>query len=77
MDIREEDRSEESRKNHIAYYRSVCKVISDIKEEKDQEAEPTIKSHLDSRIEAMEKDKKRIRDMFPEIKEEEWNDYAC
>jgi len=77
MDIRAEDKSEESRKNHMAYYRSLCKIISDIKKEKDQEGEPAIKSHLDSRVDAMEKDKKRIRDMFPEIKENEWNDYTC
>ena len=76
MDVKEEDRSEESRKNHMAYYRSLCKIISDIREEKEDEKEPAIKSHLDDRIDAMEKDKKRIRDMFPEIKEDEWNDYA-
>lgn len=71
--MKEEDTSEESRKNHITYYRSLCKVISEIEEEKNQEGEPAIKTHLDNRIEAMEKDKKRIRDMFPDIKEEEWN----
>ena len=49
------------------------KVISEIQEEKNQESEPAIISHLDNRIEAMEKDKKRIKDMFPDIKEEEWN----
>ena len=73
MDVKEEDTSEESKKNHISYYRSLCKVISEIQEEKEQEGEPAIKNHLDKRIEAMEKDKKRIRDMFPDIKEEEWN----
>ena len=76
MDVKEEDTSEESRKNHITYYRSLCKVISEIEEEKNEEGEPAIKTHLDNRIEAMEKDKKRIRDMFPDIKEEEWNGYS-
>ncbi|MGH1568723.1 MAG: hypothetical protein ACRBBZ_06025 [Nitrosopumilus sp.] len=76
MDVKEEDTSEESRKNHITYYRSLCKVISEIEEEKNEEREPAIKTHLDNRIEAMEKDKKRIRDMFPDIKEEEWNGYS-
>lgn len=76
MDVKEEDTSEESRKNHITYYRSLCKVISEIKEEKNQEGEPAIKTHLDNRIEAMEKDKKRIRDMFPDIKEEEWDGHT-
>ncbi len=74
LDVKEEDTSEESKKNHLSYYRSLCKVISDIKREKEEEREPAIKSHLDKRIEAMEEDKKRIRDMFPDIREEEWDD---
>ncbi len=73
MDVKKEDTSEESKKNHISYYKSLTKVISEIQEEKKQEAEPAIISHLDNRIDAMEKDKKRIRDMFPDIGEEEWN----
>ena len=76
MDVKEEDTSEESKKNHIKYYRSLSKVISEIQEEKRQEIDPTIVGHLDSRIEAMEKDKKRIREMFPDIKEDEWNDHT-
>ncbi len=74
MDIKEEDQSEESRKNHVTYYKSLTKVISDIQKEKKQETDPTIHNHLDDRIEAMEKDKKRIREMFPNISEEEWDD---
>ena len=73
LDVKKEDTSEESKKNHIVYYRSLGKTISEIQKEKEQEGEPAIKSHLDNRIEAMEKDKKRIRDMFPDVKEEEWN----
>ena len=73
MDIKDEDTSEESKKNHISYYRSLTKVISDIQKEKEREKEPAVKSHLDNRIEAMEKDRKRIRDMFPDTKEEEWD----
>ena len=76
MDVKEEDTSEESKKNHISYYRSLARVISDIQKEKEQEVEPAIKSHLDNRIEAMEKDKKRIREMFPDISEEEWDDHT-
>jgi len=74
MDVKDEDKSEESMKNHISYYKSLTKVISEIQEEKKQEDEPAIISHLDNRIEAMKKDKKRIRDMFPDIKEEDWDD---
>ena len=73
MDVKDEDTSEESKKNHILYYKSLTKVISDIQNEKKQEGEPAIKSHLDNRIDAMEKDRERIRKMFPDIKEEEWD----
>ena len=73
MDVKDEDTSEESKKNHILYYKSLTKVISDIQKEKNQEEEPAIKNHLDHRIDAMEKDRERIREMFPDIKEEEWN----
>ena len=76
MDVKEEDTSEESKKNHILYYKSLCRVISEIQKEKEQEGEPAVKSHLDSRVEAIEKDKKRIREMFPGIKEEEWNGHT-
>lgn len=70
MDIKDEDKSEESRKNHIRYYKSLTKTISDIKGELDHEQDPVIKNHLEKRIEAMEKDKIRIKEMFPDINEE-------
>lgn len=76
LDVKEEDTSEESKKNHISYYRSLTKTIVEIQKEKEQDGEPAIKSHLENRIEAMEKDKKRIRDMFPDVKEEDWNGHA-
>ncbi len=73
MDVKEEDSSEESKKNHIVYYKSLTKVISDIQEEKNLATDPTIKNHLDERIDAIEKDRMRIREMFPDISKEEWN----
>jgi uncharacterized protein YicC (UPF0701 family) len=76
MDIKKEDRTEESKKNHIAYYKSLTKIISNIQKEKEGENEQVIKEHLESRINAMEEDKKRIKEMFPEIKEEEWNGHT-
>ncbi len=76
LDVKEEDTSEESKNNHISYYRSLCRVISEIQEEKEQEGEPAIKSHLDSRVDAIEKDKKRIREMFPDTREEEWDGHT-
>lgn len=67
MSEKPEDKSEESKKNHIAYYNSLTKVIQDIQKEIQNETEPKIIEHLNSRIESMELDKKRIRDMFPDI----------
>jgi len=73
MDVKEEDKSEESKKNHISYYKSLTKVISNIQEEMNLGIDPTMKNHLDERLDALEKDRKRIRDMFPDITEKEWN----
>jgi len=73
MDTKDEDKSEESKKNHMTYYKSLTKTITDIKKEKEHEQEQEIQDHLAKRIEAMEKDKKRIRDMFPDITQEEWD----
>ena len=73
MDVKDEDKSEESKKNHIAYYKSLSKVISDIQQETNLGVDLTIKNHLDERIDAVEKDRKRIREMFPEITKEEWD----
>ena len=76
MDVKEEDTSDESKKNHITYYRSLTRLILEIQEEKNQEADKIIKSHLDSRMDAMEKDRNRIKEMFPDITKEEWNGNA-
>ena len=74
MDEKKEDRSEESKQNHITYYKSLSKIIANMNEEINEEGEPAIKEHLKSRIDAMEKDRKRIRDLFPDMKKEEWDD---
>ena len=74
MDEKIEDKSEESKKNHLIYYRSLTKIITDIKTEMSQKGEPAIQEHLTSRVEAIEKDRKRIRELFPDIKKEEWDD---
>jgi transcription termination factor NusB len=73
MDVKEEDKSDESKKNHISYYKSLTKIISNIQEEMNAGTDPTMKNHLDERLGALEKDRKRIRDMFPDITEEGWN----
>ena len=73
MDVKEEDKSEESKKNHMTYYKSLINTINEIKEEKNMEKEDAVKEHLDKRIEAMEKDKNRIKELFPDVTEEEWD----
>jgi len=73
MDVKKEDKSEQSKKDHIVYYKSLNRIISECQEEREQETDPTITKHLDGRIDAMEKDRKRIREMFPDVTEEEWN----
>ncbi|MDC0173434.1 hypothetical protein OAI55_00120 [Nitrosopumilus sp.] len=74
MDEKKEDKSEESKQNHITYYKSLSKIIANMNEEINEEGEPAIKEHLKSRIDAMEKDRRRIRDLFPDMKKEEWDD---
>ena len=74
MDEKIEDKSEDSKKKHAIYYRSLSKLITDMKAEMNQEGEPAIKEHLTSRMEAIEKDRQRIRNLFPDVKKEEWDD---
>lgn len=76
MDVKDEDKSEESKQNHIIYYKSLSKIIKNMENEIDDEGEPAVKEHLKSRIDAIEKDRQRIRDLFPDMKREEWDDNA-
>lgn len=74
MDEKVEDTSEESRKNHISYYRSLNRVIQELQNEMSNETNSTVRNHLEGRIDAMEKDKKRIKNMFPDMTKEELDD---
>ena len=74
MDEKIEDKSEESKQNHIIYYKSLTKIITNMEQEINSEGEPAVKEHLKSRIDAIEKDRKRIRDLFPDMSREEWDD---
>ena len=74
MDEKIEDKSEESKQNHIIYYKSLTKIITNMEQEINNEGEPAVKEHLKSRIDAIEKDRKRIRDLFPNMSREEWDD---
>ena len=70
MDEKIEDKSEQSRIKHIAYYKSLTKIIKDIKTETEMETDETIRKHLRDRINALNLDKERIRKMFPDSLEE-------
>lgn len=59
--------SEESRKKHITYYKSLTKVIEDINKEIEEETEQGVINHLQERIKAINLDKERIEKMFPDI----------
>ena len=74
MDVKDEDKSEESKQNHIIYYKSLTKIIKNMENEIEDEGEPAVKEHLKSRIDEIEKDRQRIRDLFPDMKREEWDD---
>ena len=73
MDEKKEDKSEESRQNHIIYYKTKTKIIANMEQEINNEGEPAVKEHLKSRIDAIEKDRKRIRELFPDMTKEEWD----
>ncbi len=73
MDVKDEDTSEQSRQEHIAYYQTLEATLVDLQDEKNQTSEPAIIIYLDKRIDAMEKDKIRIRKLFPDVRDEEWN----
>ena len=65
-----EEISEESKKKHSLYYKSLSKVIEDIQKEIETEEEEKIINHLKERIKAMKLDKERIAKMFPDSLEE-------
>jgi len=52
---------------------SIGAELNFFQDEKNQVTDPTIKNHLDERIDAVERDRKRIREMFPDITKEEWD----
>ena len=72
MDEKEEDKSEESFRKHLVFYKKLNKTISDIRDEIQSSGDMKILKHLNERIEAIEQDQTRIRKMFPEADNETW-----
>jgi hypothetical protein len=74
MDEKEEDRSEESLRKHLIFYKKLNKTISEIQTEIQTFSDEKVLKHLNDRIGAMELDKTRIRKMFPKVDIETWKD---
>ncbi len=74
MDEKEEDRSDESLRRHLIFYKKLNKTISEIQTEIQTFPDEKFLQHLNDRIEAMELDKTRIRNMFPKVDIETWED---
>lgn len=72
MDEKEEDRSEESFQKHLEFYKKLEQKIFDIRKEIKNSDDQTILKHLSERIDALELDKKRIRNMFKDKNEDIW-----
>jgi len=74
MDEKEEDRSDESLRRHLIFYKKLNKTISEIQTEIQTLTDEKVLQHLNGRIEAIELDKTRIRNMFPKVDIETWED---
>jgi len=72
MDEKKEDRSEESLRKHLIFYKKLNKTISEIQTEIQTFSDEKFLQHLNDRIEAMELDKTRIRKLFPKVDIETW-----
>jgi hypothetical protein len=72
VDEKEEDKSEESLRKHLIFYKKLDKKISDIQNEIQVSVDVKNLKHLNERINAIELDKTRIRKMFPDVNNETW-----
>jgi len=73
MDEKEEDRSEESLRKHVLFYKKLNKTISNIQNEIQTSTESKIIKHLNERIDAIKLDQSRIRNLFPDLEDKIWN----
>ncbi len=74
MDEKDEDKSDESFQKHLIFYQKLNETISGIQDEIKTTSDEKLVKHLNERIEAIELDKKRIRQLFLNIDEKIWND---
>jgi len=73
VDEKEEDRSEESLRKHVLFYKKLNKTISNIQNEIQASTESKIIKHLNERIDAIKLDQLRIRNLFPDLEDKIWN----
>ncbi|MDH3385868.1 MAG: hypothetical protein OEL77_07645 [Nitrosopumilus sp.] len=73
MDEKEEDRSEESLRKHMLFYKKLNKTIFNIQNEIQASTESKIIKHLNERIDAIKLDQLRIRNLFPDLEDKIWN----
>lgn len=72
MDEKEEDKSEESFRKHLVFYKKLNKKLSEIQNEIQNSTDTKILKHLKERIDAIKLDQERIRKTFPKTDEETW-----
>lgn len=72
MDEKEEDKSEESFRKHVLFYKKLNKTILEIRDEIQVTGDAKILKHLNERIGAIEQDQTRIRKMFPDVDKKTW-----
>jgi len=73
VDEKEEDRSEESLRKHMLFYKKLNKTIFNIQNEIQASTESKIIKHLNERIDAIKLDQLRIRNLFPDLEDKIWN----
>jgi hypothetical protein len=73
MDEKEEDKSDQSFRKHLVFYKKLNKNFSEIQNEIQNSTDTKILKHLKERIDAIKLDQERIKKMFPNADEETWN----
>ena len=73
MDEKEEDKSRESFQKHLIFYQTLNDTISGINKEMKNTTDDKILNHLKERIKAIELDKIRIRNLFPDVETKIWD----
>jgi hypothetical protein len=74
MDEKDEDISEESLQKHLVFYQKLNDTLLGIESEMKNTSDEKLLKHLKERIEAIDLDKTRIRNLFPQVGGNIWDD---